>query len=146
MADTYSPCPSCGGVNRVLVGSRQKPVCGRCGTALALDGAVSQVTSEGLETLIRASPRPVVVDFWAEWCGPCKMFAPVFQAVASELSDTYTFAKVDTESQQGAAQRYAVRSIPTLILFEKGREARRQAGAAGAEAFKAWLQQPSASH
>ena len=80
-----------------------------------------------------------MVDFWAEWCGPCKMMAPAFAQAAAELEPTVRLAKVDTEAQQSVAARYAIRSIPTLILFRDGREVARQAGAMSRNDIVQWV-------
>lgn len=131
-------CPHCRAVNRVpqdrLAGG---PNCGKCrqalflGEPLALDGVA-------FETQLTRSDLPLLVDFWAEWCGPCKMMAPQFLRAASLLEPQVRLAKVDTEAEQGLAARFGIRSIPTLVLFQGGREVARQAGAMGAEDIVRW--------
>lgn len=141
MTKTYSPCPSCLAVNRVDLeqADRRRPVCSRCSTALRLHGAVSDVDVRGLQALVEHTTQPIVVDFWAEWCAPCKAFAPVFRDVASTHLDRFTFAKLDTERDPEAAGRYRIQAIPTLIVFADGRERARSAGAMNKPAFEQWL-------
>jgi thioredoxin 2 len=122
-------CAQCLTLNRVPAGRLgEDPKCGKCGAPL-LDGK-----------LVGRSDLPLVVDFWAEWCGPCKMMAPAFEQAAAELKTRLRFAKLDTEQAQGIAARYGIRSIPTLILFKRGQEAARTAGAMDARRIRAWLE------
>lgn len=131
-------CNSCGAVNRLPEARLQDgPVCGKCGTALAapepanLDDAL-------LRTFLARTEQPIVVDFWADWCGPCKMMAPQFAAAASQLPNV-RFVKVDTEANPAASARYAIRSIPTQILFVGGREVARVSGTMSAQDIVAWV-------
>ncbi|MGA7179070.1 MAG: thioredoxin TrxC [Thiobacillaceae bacterium] len=132
-------CPSCSAINRVP-DSRltDHPSCGKCHQPL-LPGKAIDLSSSRFDTFISRSGLPVVVDFWATWCGPCKMMAPVFAQVAIELANRACFAKVETETEQGLAARYGIRSIPTLAIFRNGREIARQAGAMDGVNLKRWL-------
>jgi thioredoxin 2 len=101
---------------------------------------IQTLTSSTFDETVQSSTEPVIVDFWAEWCGPCKMMAPAFEQAAAELKTRLRFAKLDTEQAQGIAARYGIRSIPTLILFKRGQEAARTAGAMDARRIRAWLE------
>lgn len=134
-------CPECGAVNRVPDQRlAEGPKCGRCGAAI-LPGRPVDLAAADFQKFISRSGLPVVVDFWAPWCGPCKMFAPVFSQVAAELNTRYRFAKVNTEAEQGLALQYGIRSIPTLAIFRDGREVTRMSGALDAANLKRWLAQ-----
>ena len=142
--ETYAPCPKCNRVNRVPLkseqgGSRPEPVCGACKIALPVHGAVVEVSAEGLQKLIEKSPIPVVVDFWAPGCGPCRMFSPTYMQVAGSHSGSYVFAKVDTEANPMVGDRHKIRSIPTLAIFKNGTEVQRQSGAMNESGLKQWL-------
>jgi thioredoxin 2 len=134
-------CPSCGGVNRVPVERlADGGKCGRCGAALVDDAPVS-VDEAGFERFLSRDQRPLLVDFWAEWCGPCRMMAPAFSQAAAQLSPSVVSLKVNTEQAQGLSARLGIRSIPTLALFHQGREVARQAGAMDAHSIVAWASQ-----
>src|SRR5205085_9063413 len=122
-------CPHCDAVNRVASARLQdQPVCGKCTRAL-FAGQPLDVNSERFEKHIGRNDIPVLVDFWAAWCGPCKMMAPAYQQAAQRLEPKVRLLKVDTEASQDLAARFGIRSIPTLALFAGGREVARQAGA-----------------
>lgn len=114
-----------------------KPVCGRCKNAL-LPGHPVALDDQSFDAVI-ASELPVVVDFWAEWCGPCRQMAPQFAAAAQAARDRALFAKVDTEAAPGTSSRYAIRSIPTLVAFREGREIGRQSGLMPQSVILRWL-------
>ena len=134
-------CPNCAAVNRVPASKNAATgKCGRCHKPLFTGHAVP-VTAETFPTHIQQSDIPVVVDFWAEWCGPCKMMAPVYERVAAELEPRFRFLKVDTEAEPALATQYGIRSIPTLMVFKNGAVAAQRAGASDANSLRSWLQQ-----
>ena len=132
-------CPKCLIANRVPAARLgDDPKCGKCG-APVLDSHPTSLTDASFETFIGRSDLPVVVDFWAAWCGPCRMMAPAFEALAGEMKTEVRFAKLDTEAAQVTAGRFGIRSIPTMILFRGGREAARVSGAMERSAIRSWL-------
>mgnify|MGYP000282922763 CR=1 FL=1 len=132
-------CPQCLAVNRVPDARlSDHPKCGKCASAL-LPGKPVDLTAASFDTFIQKSGLPVVVDFWADWCGPCKMMAPVFQQLAAEMTTQFRFAKVETEAHPQVSMRLHIRSIPTLIVFKQGVEVARTAGAMDPQSLKRWL-------
>ncbi len=132
-------CPACEAINRVPTERLgEEPKCGKCGVPV-LSSHPLELTQHNFDRYLGKDELPLVVDFWASWCGPCKMMAPVFAQVAAEMKTRFRFAKVNTEREQGLAQRYTIRSIPTLALFRNGAEADRVAGAMDAGRLRAWL-------
>ncbi|RMD80118.1 MAG: thioredoxin TrxC [Gammaproteobacteria bacterium] len=134
-------CPACGAVNRVPAARLdQGPRCGRCKTPL-FQGRPVALDAAGLERHLHRDEIPLLVDFWAPWCGPCRMMAPAYEQAAALLEPRVRVAKVNTEEEQEAAARFGIRSIPTLVLFHRGREVARQAGAlTSPQAIAAWVQ------
>lgn len=132
-------CPSCFAINRVPEQRLdQQPKCGKCGAALP-SGLPVDLNAAHFDRFISRNGLPVLVDFWANWCGPCKMMAPAFKQTAAELASQVSFAKVETEAEQSLAARYNIRSIPTLVLFKQGKEVARMSGALDANGIKRWL-------
>ena len=132
-------CPKCFALNRVPAErAEQGPKCGKCAAPL-LDGVPLELSADTFARVVVRSELPVVVDFWAPWCGPCKMMAPVFVQVAATLKTRMIFAKVDTEREQALAGQHGIRSIPTLAVFKNGAEIDRVAGAMDAANLKSWL-------
>ena len=132
-------CAHCAAINRIpaeRLGDR--PRCGKCSEPV-FTGKPLELTAGNFDRHLQRSELPLVVDFWAEWCGPCKMMAPAFAQAAGTLEPLARLGKVDTEAQQAIAARYNIRSIPTLILFRDGREAARQAGAMSANDIVRWV-------
>jgi thioredoxin 2 len=134
-------CPNCMTTNRVP-GNRlgDSPNCGRCKQAL-FNAEPLAVDATQFGAMISNNDLPVVVDYWAEWCGPCKMFAPAYRQAAEKLEPRMRLLKLDTEANQQVAQQYRIQSIPTLMVFKNGREVARQSGAMPLGSFLQWVEQ-----
>jgi len=132
-------CPSCNATNRVA-GARlaEAPVCGVCKKPL-FNGQPLELDSGNFDRHINRSDVPVAVDFWAAWCGPCKMMAPHFARAASDIEPGMRLAKLDTEAAPDIAARYNIRGIPTVIVFHHGQEVARQSGAMETRGLLNWL-------
>jgi thioredoxin 2 len=137
-------CADCNASNRLPAARLdQGPKCGRCGQPLFASHPI-QLTDANFDAVVNGTDLPVIVDCWAEWCGPCHMFAPVFEEAAAILEPGFRLAKLDTDANQQSAGRLGIRSIPTLIAFRKGKEVGRISGAMPLQAFLEWARQQAA--
>jgi thioredoxin 2 len=132
-------CPNCGGTNRVPADKDAREAkCGRCHSQL-FSGHPSGANATQFDRQISRSEVPVVVDFWADWCGPCHAMAPIYDQVAQELEPRFRFLKLDTEAEPGIAARYDIRGIPTLMVFKGGKVLGQRAGVQDRNGLKSWL-------
>ena len=138
-------CPFCETLNRVNLGRvEDRPKCGKCGRPILLDRPLP-VGDRDLERLVRDSEVPVLVDFYADWCGPCKMMAPVLDELARERAGQVLVAKLDTDRNPTMAARFSIRGVPTLIAFQGGREVAREVGAVPKPRLAALIERASAA-
>jgi thioredoxin 2 len=134
-------CPSCHGVNRIPAARLgDSPNCGKCRSPLT-DSSPLEVNAAEFNKFVQRSDIPLLVDFWAPWCGPCKMMAPMFAAAAEQLAPSVRLLKVNTEENQQLGAQLGIRSIPTLALFKGGKEVARQPGAMESVQIVAWTRQ-----
>jgi len=132
-------CPSCHGLVRVPEQRlAEHPRCPRCKTEI-MPGRPFELTADSFTVHVERASVPVLVDFWAEWCGPCRMVAPVLEGIARRRSAAFQVGKVNVDAEQGLATRFAIRSIPTLMLFRGGRPLARQSGALDADSLERWI-------
>jgi len=131
-------CPSCATVNRVMPERLAQARCGRCKLSL-FTGTPLELRDDNFSAHVDRSDLAVVVDFWAPWCGPCRMMAPHFERAAAEIEPHARLAKLNTEESQQVAARLGIRGIPTLIVFRNGRELARQSGAMDYAGLTRWI-------
>lgn len=138
---TYTACSKCNAINKVSTEKilATKAICGKCQANLTFHQLVSEVDESGLYKLIEKSDLPVLVDFWAPWCGPCKSFAPTFETASKEAAGKIVFIKVNTENYPNVSARFNIRGIPTLIVFKNGKEVKRESGAFPLELLRQWI-------
>lgn len=138
-------CPHCHALNRVPAGRLgEAPICGSCRKPL-FAGSSIELGVDNVAAHVRGD-LPVLIDFWAPWCGPCLAMAPQFDIAAKALEPRLRLAKINTQNEPVLAQRYSIRSIPTMILFDRERELARRSGAMPADAIAAWARQVLAQH
>ncbi|HKI65247.1 MAG TPA: thioredoxin TrxC [Burkholderiales bacterium] len=132
-------CPHCLTPNRVPAGRLgEGPKCGKCGAAL-LEAAPVALDEASFDAFVARTELPVLVDYWAPWCAPCRAMAPAFEQAAGELRQSVRFAKVNTEQAQGIAARASIRAIPTMVLYRAGKELARTSGAMDTGMLRRWL-------
>ena len=139
MSNSHIVCPSCNATNRIANARlNDSTKCGKCKSTLFTQQPI-ELTQQNFSKQIQRNDIPVVVDFWAPWCGPCKMMAPAFTDAAAQLEPYVRFAKVNTENEQAIGAQFNIRSIPTLAIFKEGKEVTRQAGAMSTEGIVNWV-------
>ena len=131
-------CPSCGQNNRVRADANGVPFCGKCGKPLPW---LAETHASDFEAVVEKSPIPVLIDFWAPWCGPCRIVAPAVERLSEELAGKLKVVKLNTDDEPALGLRFGVRSIPTLLLMDGGEERDRVVGALNVNALRSWVQE-----
>ena len=130
-------CPKCGQKTRVRSAAEGVPHCPKCGEVVPW---LTEAGASDFASVVEKSPIPVLIDFWAPWCGPCRMVAPAVERLSNELAGRLKAVKVNTDEEPGLQERFGVRGIPTLVLMDEGRERDRVTGAMGADALLRWVE------
>ena len=140
---TYSYCLKCSAINKISIDKIQdkSPICGTCNAPLSIKSLVTDVDLKGILKMIPKIDLPIVIDFWAPWCGPCKSFAPTFESASKIFGGKVVFLKINTQDFPQASSQFNIRGIPTLLVFNKGLEVGRESGAFPLEHLKNWLNQ-----
>ncbi len=142
MAASITRCPSCGKKNRVPADAAGSPRCGSCSASLPW---IVDVSDADWIPLVEESPLPVVADFWADWCGPCRAVGPVLEQLAGEFGGRIKLAKIDVDRSPGLSRSFDIRGIPALAVFDRGRLVSRRTGAAGPDDLRRWIEEALAS-
>jgi thioredoxin 2 len=138
---THIVCPHCDGTNRIPSGTVPKEAkCGRCKQSI-LDTKPIELSTQNIQQHLQKNDIPVIIDFWAPWCGPCKTMGPNFEQASRNFRAEVRFAKINTEDQQSLGAQFNIRSIPTLILFKNGKEVDRVSGVLEASQLTSWIRQ-----
>lgn len=130
-------CPKCGQKTRIRAAAEGAPHCARCGEPLPW---LTDSTTSEFKAIVEGSPIPVLIDFWAPWCGPCRIVAPAVERMSHELAGRLKAVKVNTDQEPGLQERFGVRGIPTLVLMDAGKERDRVVGAMNADALRLWVE------
>jgi thioredoxin 2 len=142
VASNIVACPACGKRNRVPAVATGKPVCGSCGARVPW---IVEAGDDTFAEIVERSTTPVLVDLWAQWCGPCRAVSPALEQVATQLAGAVKLVKVDVDAAPGLSQRFDVRAVPTLMVIKDGKVVARQSGAAPAAALRRWVEQSLAA-
>lgn len=138
MSDSkVSVCPACGQKNRVRGVAGGVPHCAKCGKPLSW---LVETSTSDFEAVVEKAPIPVLIDFWAPWCGPCRIVAPAVERLSEELAGRLKVVKLNTDDEPALGERFGVRAIPTLVLMERGRERDRVTGALNLNALRSWVE------
>ena len=140
---TYFVCKKCNSINKVDIEKIKlmQPICGTCGSPISMHSLVSETNFNGLNKIRNKIDQPIVVDFWAPWCGPCLSFAPTFEKASLHFGGKAVFVKINTQENPEASEKFNIQGIPTFIVFLNKKEVGRQSGAFPLQQFTNWVQQ-----